>query len=411
MTALRRRALLSGLAAACVGCESSASHTRSKGRQGSDRNGREGSDTAEEPHGPRANLTSRWRPDKTRAFVLCLSQFQGDSAPTWPADERNDPAFVELLRQRGVRSDRLVHLMDAGATTQAVRSGLEALVRGSEADEELLVYVGTHGSYDAKKNEHGFSSFDGHMDIRVIFDAIEKGFAGGRVMMFGDTCYSGGFVEEAIRRTRGSQVFAALSSTGPQQVGWSGWRFVDVLQRGFAGSAVVDGDADGEISFEDLGSYAAKHMAFAAEGMPISTFPRGFSIGAAKALANTRIGERLEVEWHGKFYKAEIIDARSGEVRIHYTNNVKSVDDEWVALDRTRPFRPEQHAVGTPVEVQASNKSWYPGIVKQHFESLHLCGYDGWSDAYDEWFGPSRIRLARGALPVNDAPPSDATPK
>ena len=415
MTSLRRRSVLTGIAAACLGCEPSSRTSRPNKRSAPEEEPSGATLTSGSPGRPNeagtVELPTRWRPDKTRAFIVCLSQFEGDTAPTWPADERNDPAFAELLRKRGVPRDRLVHLMDSAATTRGIRSGLDTLVRGSAPDEELLVYVGTHGSYDATRNTHGFSSFDGHMDIRVVFDAIEKGFAGARVMLFGDTCYAGGFVEEAVKRSRASQVFAALSSTGAQQVGWSGWRFVDVLLRAFDGNAVVDGDADGVISFADLGSYAAKHLVFSAEGMPIFTAPRGLTIGEAKKRGDARVGERLEVEWRGHFYKAEIIDVRDGELRIHYTNNSKTDDDEWVTLDRTRPFRPTRHAVGTAVEIQASGKTWYPGVVKEHFESLHLCGYDGWAESYDEWFGPSRIRAARGATPINSAPPTDTLPK
>ena len=51
---------------------------------------------------------------------------------------------------------------------------------------------------------------------------------------------------------------------------------------------------------------------------------------------------------------------------------------------------------------------------RARFESLYLCSYDGWPPAYDEWFGPSRMRplaASGGVVGVTLPPPSDELAK
>lgn len=382
---------------------------------------------------PKAALPSVWLPEKTRAFVVCLGRFQGEpeGQSSWSISERNDPAFVELLRTRGVPREQLVYLADQAATSEAIQTQLAALLTQSKPEETLLIYVGSHGSYKAKTDAHGFSSFDGHLPVETILAPLESAFRGARVLLFSDTCYSGGFVEKAeqnVKRRSGEGfAYGAVSSTGPHQVAWSGWRFVDLLMRAFSGNPVVDEDADGAVSLADLANYASRHMAFIAEGRSISLISPGLSPSYALAKAarksHPRVGERLEVEWpapaagsseRGSFYAAEVIEARGEELKVHYTANLKTESDEWISPQRTRPFRPARYEEGAAVSVKSSSKKWYPARVKARFESLHLCSYDGWSSEYDEWFGPSRIRAAQaepveatGSLPA----PSDDLPK
>src|SRR5205807_1424104 len=61
--------------------------------------------------------------------------------------------------------------------------------------------------------------------------------------------------------------------------------------------------------------------------------------------------------------------------------------------DRTRPFRFKIYATGSDVEVQSSeDDGWKSAKVIERWESLHHSRLDGRSSAYDEWFGPKRIR-------------------
>ena len=93
--------------------------------------------------------------------------------------------------------------------------------------------------------------------------------------MFADCCYSGGIVELAQQR-KTSIAYACLSSTYSHNVGFSGWRFLDCLLRGFSGAPVVDLDGDGHIELDELANFSEKHMAFVAEGKPMFATTNGF---------------------------------------------------------------------------------------------------------------------------------------
>lgn len=432
MTVLsRRNVLLASLSAPLVAaCDST---TARRGPRSSDAASNAPLGTVGPGAGP---LPERavWRPEATRALVVCLAQFEGDApgSSTWSLTERNDGAFVELLRRRGVPDAQLVFLMDAAATREAIAARLAAAIAASQPGETLLLYLGSHGSYSAAKNKHGLSAFDGHVDVDPLLDTIEQGFRGSTVMLFSDTCYSGGIAEKAGQRAASRPgkgfAYAALSSTGPHQVAWSGWRFLDALARGFSGRGVVDVNRDGAVSFQDLAAFTERHMAFVAEGKPtiVTTtgLPASLELAHVETPAAPRVGEYLEVEWpappagaprgRGRFYAAEVLDARADQLRVHYTANTKTTSDEWVHIDLVRPAAPRTYTVGEAVEIASSAKAWYPGKVKARFESLYLCSYDGWSPAYDEWFGPSRMRplaASGGAVGATLPPPSDDLPK
>ena len=49
------------------------------------------------------------------------------------------------------------------------------------------------------------------------------------------------------------------------------------LMRGFAGNPVVDIDGDGHVDLDELASYTARYMAFAAEGKPMFKTTGDFS--------------------------------------------------------------------------------------------------------------------------------------
>ena len=105
------------------------------------------------------------------------------------------------------------------------------------------------------------------------------------------------------------------------------------------------------------------------------------------------MGALVEVEWKDKWYRAEILDAREGEVFVHYTDSGHGSDD-WVTPERVRTPQYASFEPGAKVELEASaSGKWYPGVVLRAWRDMHLARWHGWpSQAYDEWFGPSRIR-------------------
>jgi len=66
-------------------------------------------------------------------------------------------------------------------------------------------------------------------------------------------------------------------------------------------------------------------------------------------LASARVGQRIEVEWHGSWWAAEVIQTKHGFYKIHYSG-WGAEWDEWVELPRMRApqAKPPRVPVKTP---------------------------------------------------------------
>ncbi len=348
-----------------------------------------------------AALTHRWDPTKTRVFAVGLAEFKGDppGEPSFSQYDRTDSAFVDLMRERGVPASKVVFLKDKQATALRVTKAFEDLLDASERDELLIFYFGSHGSYDAEDGTFEFSTYESVLPFRWVFDAIESKFRGSQAMLFADTCYSGGLVEMAKKQS-GRVGYGALSSTASHNVAWSEWRFGEALVRGFSGNPTVDVNGSGNIDFDELAGFTARHMAFVAEGKPMVATTKGFD--KKLVLSDLRakkkgpeIGKYYEVEQDGEWYPAEVIDVDGKMRKVHYTRVDSLYEEEWVSKDRLRAHARAKFAIGQEVECKdVDDDKWYSGRVIAKFESMHLCRFDGWSSAYDSWTGPSHIRAS-----------------
>ena len=105
------------------------------------------------------------------------------------------------------------------------------------------------------------------------------------------------------------------------------------------------------------------------------------------------VGQRIEVESNGKWYKAKIVDVDDDQVEVHYVHFDDSWD-EWVSRERIRPYQPPQFAEGDKVDVRwETDGNWYPAIVLKAWYGLELVRYDGYDSSSDEWVGSDSVRL------------------
>jgi len=339
---------------------------------------------------------TRWEPKRTRVFLVSLSEFKGGVVAPWGNQERLDRPLVNLLENRGVPESQIVFLTDAQASSQNLKKELNDFLDKSSAGEFLIFYFGSHGEYNPKTCSYSYVSYDGQLPFEWAFDSIESHFKGSHVMMFGDCCYSGGIVDLAVKR-RSPIAYACLSSTYAHNLGFSGWRFLDCMTRGFAGSPVVDLNGDGKIDFSELAQFTEKHMAFVAETKPMFVTTKGFDpklilSEASGTKRDPQIGKYVEALYKGKWHKSEITDVKPGQVKVHHTAQGATYND-WVALNQTRPFTYPHFQKGARVEAKgASDGKWYPATVLDSWENLHFCRYDGYSSAYDEWIEPERLK-------------------
>lgn len=339
----------------------------------------------------------RWEPAQTRAFIVCLTRFKSEKVIPFSTEDRLDGRLVEVLQQRGVPRNQIVFLKDDQATTRNIRTRFARLLRQSKPGETLFFYFGSHGGYSPKNGNCWLFSFEGSLPFTWIFDAIEGDFKGSRAILAVDSCHSGGIVELVARR-KTRIAYACLSSTYKHQIAWSGWRFVQCLIRALEGNPVVDRSGAGHIDLRQLAGYTEHYMAFAAEGKPCFTTTSGFDPRLRLAPVRGKkkappVGKLVEVWLRQSWVPAEVVDVKGNRFKVHYTADTRGDKDEWVPKRQVRSPAWERFPVGSRVELQGgSDRKWYPGVVLNTWESLHYCRYEGYAPAYNEWFGPSRIR-------------------
>lgn len=345
-----------------------------------------------------------WQPKNTRLVVISLAGFQGEKPgqTSFSTSDRLDDPLVEMFRQRGVPSANILYLKDAQATKAEVTQQFPAFLARSTPDETLIFYYSSHGGYDPKTGAHTFTTFDGAMPIGWFVGKIEREFRGPQAFYFSDCCYSGGLVDLADARPVGRTAVGALSTTGSHNLGYSGWRFTDVLMRAWSGDRAMDADESGTINFLELCAFAERYMAFVAEGKPLyattGAFPPDLVLSSVKAPAKAGVGALVEAKDAGKWYKAEVVDTETDakgnllRARVHFTDKSRYAKYAWLQESEMREYEYPTYAKGERVEIRTSAGQWLLGRVLDSFEAMHECRFDGKSPLYDEWMSPSRIR-------------------
>ena len=345
-----------------------------------------------------------WKAKNTRVVVVSLAGFQGEKAgqTSFSTSDRLDDPLIGKFMKIGVPEDNILYLKDNNATTKTVTELLPAFLADSKEDETLIFYYSSHGGYDPVKGGHTFTTFDGSMSIGWFVGKIEKEFKGPRAMLFSDCCFSGGLVDLVKARPAGRTSIGALSTTGSHNLGYSGWRFTDLLIRAWQGDVAMDADESGSVEFLELCVFAESYMAFVAEGKPLyavtGNFPPGLVLAKVDREAKEGIGFRVEAKEGDTWYKAEIVDLETNDdgepkrLQVHFTDKNRYDKVMWLAPEKIREFTFTEYEKGTEVEIRDATGKWVPGTVIDSFESMHECHYEGKSTAYDEWMSPSRIR-------------------
>lgn len=118
---------------------------------------------------------------------------------------------------------------------------------------------------------------------------------------------------------------------------------------------------------------------------------------AAVAEVPVKPGTELLVEWGRQMWPARVvaIDAPQDRYRIHYLGWPDS-DDEWV---------PPQRMVALEAPLEPSDalvqwgQAWWPARVLVEKKGRTKVHFVGWSDHWDEWVTPNRIRKGAAAAP------------
>ena len=347
-----------------------------------------------------------WRPDKTWVFAVGVLEYQHpDVWRNQPAAKahRRDVQLVEHFRQSGIPAAQIVYLQDREATQQQIRQSLARLLQRTRQGDLLILYYTGHGSRDHQTREVHFVNYDAKdgstaWSVVEIAKIVDQGFQGDKALLMADCCYSGALAEELRRHDR-RVPFACLCSSFSHNSSTGNWTYTDAILKGLRGHPAVDLNGDGQVEFSEIAAYSELDMAFIEKQKSVSAisphFPVSWKLATTAGRAKPRLGERLEVHWRDKWYRAQIFDVKENQFHITYVN-FDSSWDEWVGSDRIRPYRPKEFSKGENVDVYwAHDQKWYPATIRRAWYGLHFVHYEGYAEEYDDWVPPDAVRPRR----------------
>lgn len=355
---------------------------------------------------------------KVRALVVGVLQWRDPALATFPQQGRKDQALVDALRGKGCPARNIVFLRDRQATKNAIDAAFRRILRETRADETLLVYYAGHGGR-LESAEAFFLPWDVHprdlpatgWSMREVIQRVTQSPFAGSAIVCADCCYSGTLVKEANDLTSGRPI-AVLASSLASVVSTSTWSFTECLIAGIQGRPIVDVDHNGQLTLQDLARFTIDQMAFAEEQLASFTVRNGFNnnllLATVARTAQTRVGEHVEVEWNGTWYRAQVENERSNALFIHYIGYARDWD-EWAPLTRIRAYTPTLYNTGAMVEVEWHGV-WYPARILDRREGVHFIHYENYADSWNEWVSSSRIRVAQPPTVQPSVPGPTAEP-
>ena len=334
----------------------------------------------------------RWEPEKTWVFAVGILAYPSGQA--WPEEGRRDAEMIDELLARGVPAGQITFIKDRNATLAAVRESFDAVVAKASADATLWFYFAGHGVRD-KSGVTEFSLYDMRWPIPELFSTIERRFPGKTALLFADCCYSGALGMEAMLRA-GRVSYGAITSSLACTVSTGAWTFTECLLAGLRGAIPLNADGGGMVTFAELARFAEREMAF--NDGQLSTFvtANGFDpdlvLAAGKKRPHPLVGEYVEAKWRdGRWYRGRIEKVDGSTFLIRWAGYSER-ENEVIQGSNIRPFVPHQYAAGTRVEVEWQG-AWYPAEVLTGRFGMHLIHYDDFEPVWDEWVSSGRIRL------------------
>lgn len=342
---------------------------------------------------------AEWDPTRTVVFAVGVLTFESKQLETFPQEGRRDAELVTLLRERGARdavflTDREATLSrierDFAALLGRTEPGQTLIVyytgHGFREDDGQVGFA-------------PWDMGDGLATtwrVQSIVDEIEGRFKGDRALLLVDCCHSGALVDAAVARADGSKIaWACLTSSHATSQSTGNWTFTEAVLDALRGDARVDANADGAVVLGEVAAFAEAEMAFAEE--QLTAFHAGARFGAATRLApvsggrpGPRVGERLEVHAEGDWWKARVLEVDGERLKVRFYGWDASYD-EWVRPDQTRPYRPPVRPVGQQVEVESEGEWWKATVIESR-AGLQKVTYEGFDASWDEWVPASRIR-------------------
>jgi len=337
--------------------------------------------------------------DYARTWVFMVGVLEWADGKTFAPFEKEgrvDAKIMNFFEQQGVPANQMLYIKDQGASTNTVREAFVTFLKQAKKGDMLFFYYCGHGY----KNDDGkvcFANYKGaDWTAEEIVKTVNENFAGNTALFTADCCNSGGLAKEVQKyKTRN---YAALNSVVPTDVSTANWTFSNALLYALRGRNFVDTNNNGMIQLGELSEYIDTEMAVV-EGQKASYFVpasmKNWTLSSGvKAKSNTRIGERVMVDYDGTKWLGFIEGIETNKmvkVRFYsYTNNEVDI----VEPSRVYPFKcSSDFPIGKSVKAySSSDKKWYPAVVLKKFSCMHYIHYSDYGNEWDEWVAPANIK-------------------
>ncbi|ADG68645.1 hypothetical protein Plim_2823 [Planctopirus limnophila DSM 3776] len=355
--------------------------------------------TAAQPEAGVGGGDANWQPARTWVFCVGLLKWENPQYGPFPQKHRRDAEMLQVLKECGVPAAQITYLCDEQGTTAAIEKEFTRFLKQPAKDDLVIVYYCGHGYNTSDHKQTFLVSYDTAganrgWEVATIPREINRLCRAQRVVIALDHCFSGAMAE-AVRRLPNPKVsFAVLASAHHNSSSTGNWTFTENLISAFRGRGYMDDDGNGQITFSELDANIELDMAFAERQMSQSLFTKGFDpnfvIRASHKPTDPEIGQRTEIEWHGKYYRGFVIGRNGALSRVHYYGYQES-DDEWVTPERLRTPTPVTRPINSPVEIWWKSE-WYRGRIIGVKHGLHLVKYDKWGPEWNEWVTIHRLR-------------------
>lgn len=349
-----------------------------------------------------------WDPAKTWAVLIGVLEWQDPSLASFPKEGRQDRVLERTLLERGVPRTQVTFLEDRAATLAACRAAIGKAAADAGPGSTLIVYFAGHGLQ--REGKVFFANVDADtsspattaLGVEELGATLRSTWKGARLLLAADCCHSGA-LGRVVAAYDGSTAAAAASfaSASASNVSTGAWTFTESLVACLGGDGAPDADFDRTVTFAEAEAYVAREMRFRAsqrsEARRSTSFPADFALARvdlARARGRTKsawqIGEYVEVEWKGRWWRAQVTEVDGSRPKVHYLGFEASWD-EWVARARVRAPQPIDARVGDRVEIEWKGRFW-PGVVLEVADDFARVHYDDYGPEWDEWVTAKRLR-------------------
>lgn len=192
-----------------------------------------------------------------KVFMACLA---GPADPLY----RPDISLIKKFEEIGVPNDNIYMLLEKQCTPTVIEACLKNLVKFSENDDVLFVYIGGHGNYYLKKDmkdegnktrNYYLCTHEGCTESFKVLEILSKSKAS-EINIVIDSCYSGQFIMDFINEFAEDfkdKKVKLLASTNWNMSAKTGWRIVDYLNDQLFSKEKYT-------SFEEAGKFIANNL-------------------------------------------------------------------------------------------------------------------------------------------------------